>query len=129
MYCFKSLMFLAEVSTKLQKMHFFFNNLRTVTHEGSIATKQMTHFYLFFLLSVTFIFIFENGQNSFSCGPLFGLLWSVKYLNFEQKLPIKTAHHIFLERRHPEVTKNPHYVLSSRGSQKRVSANGLIPVY
>ena len=46
--------------------------------------------------------------------------WSilvVKYLNFCQKLPIQTVHHIFLEIRHPEVTKNLYYVLSSRRSQ------------
>ena len=88
-------------------------------------------FYLLFLLQMfaTFIFIFENGQISFSCGPLFGLFRSVKYLNFEQKLPSRTAYQIFLESRHREVTKNPYYVLSPKGSQKKVSYNGLIPVY
>ena len=60
--------------------------------------------------------------------PPFGLFCSVKYLNFEQKLLIQTAHHIFLENRHPEVTKNPNYVLSPKGSKKKVSANGLITV-
>ena len=58
----------------------------------------------------------------------FGLFWSVNYLNFEQKLPIRTAHHIFLERRHTEVTKNPYYVLFPKGNQKKMSANELIPV-
>ena len=29
-----------------------------------------------------FIFVFEKCQNSFSMGPLFGLFWSAKYLNF-----------------------------------------------
>ena len=46
--------------------------------------------------------------------------WSilvVKYFNFCQKLPIQTAHHIFLESRYLEVTKNLYYVLSSRRSQ------------
>ena len=79
------------------------------------------------LLFVTFLFILENSQNSFSCGSPFGLFWSVKYLNFEQKLLVRTVH-IFLESRHLEVTKNPYYVLSPKGSQKKVSANGLIPV-
>ena len=32
--------------------------------------------------------------------------WSVKYLKFGQKLLIRTVHHTFLERRHPEVPKN-----------------------
>ena len=50
---------------------------------------------------------------------LFGSFWSVKYLNFGQKLPIKTAHHNFLESRHPEFTKNPYYVLSPEWSEKR----------
>ena len=56
--------------------------------------------------------------------------WSilVSIIPFEQKLLIRTAHHTFLESRHPEVTKNPYYVLSPKGSQKKVSANGLIPV-
>ena len=35
----------------------------------------------------------------------FGPFWSVKCLNFGQKLPFRTAHHTFLESRHPEVTK------------------------
>ena len=49
----------------------------------------------------------------------FGPFWSVKYLNFGKKLPIRTAHHTFLESKHPEVTKNPYYVLSPEGSQKK----------
>ena len=59
----------------------------------------------------------------------FDLFWSAKYLNFEQKLPIRTVHHIFLESRHLEVTKNPYRVLSPSGNQEKVSANGLIAVY
>ena len=54
---------------------------------------------------------------SFLCGPPFGLFWFVKYLNLEQKLPIQS--------RHPEVNKNPCYVFSTKGSQKKVSAHGL----
>ena len=76
-----------------------------------METRQMTlFFYLLFLLEIfiTFIFIFLHGQNSFSYGLPFGLFWSVKYFNFEQKLPIRTAHHIFIESRHPYVTKNPY---------------------
>ena len=55
----------------------------------------------------------------------FGPFWSVKYLNFPQKLPIWTAHHTFLESKHSGVTKNLYYVLSPEGSQKKVSAHGL----
>ena len=49
----------------------------------------------------------------------FGSFWSVKYLNFRQKLPIWTAHDILLKSRHPEVTKNSYYALSPDGSQKK----------
>ena len=92
-----------------------------------METRQMTPFFssTFYALFVTFIFIFGNSQNSFTFGPPFGPFWSVKYLNFGQKLPIRTTHHTFLESRHPEVTKNPYYVLSPEGSQNKVSAHGL----
>ena len=49
----------------------------------------------------------------------FGLFWSVKYLNFEQKLSIRTARHIFLESRQPEVTKIHIMFCPSRGAKKR----------
>ena len=65
-------------------------------------------------------------QNSFSCGFPFGPFWSVKQLNFSQKLPIRTVHHNFLESRHPEVAKNSYHVFSSVGSTKKVSAHGLV---
>ena len=55
--------------------------------------------------------------------PAFSPFWSVKYLNFGQKLPIATVHHTFLESTHPEVTKSPYYVLSPNGSQ-----NYILPV-
>ena len=71
---------------------------------------------------MTFIFVFENSQNPFPCGPPLGPFWSVKYLNFEQKLPIRTIHHNFLESRHTEVTKYPHYILSPEWSQKKISS-------
>ena len=70
-------------------------------------------------------FLFENSLNLFSCGLRFGSFWSVKYLNFEQRLPIRTAHNTFLESRHTEVTKNQYYALSPEWSQKKVSTHGL----
>ena len=73
---------------------------------------------------MTFIFLFGNCQNSFSRGPLFGPFWSVKYFPFEQKLPIRTVHHIFLGSRHPEVTKNWYYLCPPRGAKKKISAHG-----
>ena len=63
--------------------------------------------------------IFETSQNSFSCRPPFGPFRSVKYLSFGQKLPIWTTHHTFLESRYPENAKNPYYVFSPEGSQKK----------
>ena len=40
---------------------------------------------------------------------------------FCQKLLTWTAHYTFLEKRHPEVTKNPYYVLSNRRRQLPIS--------
>ena len=51
--------------------------------------------------------------------------WYAKYLSFEEKLPIWTTHHTFLESRPPDVTKNPYYVLTPDGCEKKVSAHGL----
>ena len=85
-----------------------------------METRQITPFFhLFFPLNlfVTFIVVFENSQNSFLCGPPFGSFWSVKYLNFGQKLPIRTAHHTFLENRHPGIFRTFYYVLSLEDSQ------------
>ena len=42
----------------------------------------------------------------------------VKYLNFGQKLLIRTTHQTFIERRHPDVTKNPCYVFPPSGAKK-----------
>ena len=51
--------------------------------------------------------------------------WSVKYLNFGQKLPIWTTHHTFIENEHPEIAKNRYYVLPPKWSQKKASTRGL----
>ena len=81
-----------------------------------METIQMTplFFIYFFALFVTFIFVFENSQNSFSFGPPFNPFWSEKYLNFGKKLLIRKSHHTFLERR----TTNRCFVLSLEGGQK-----------
>ena len=75
-------------------------------------------FYLLFLLFVIFIFVSENGQKSFPCGPPFGLFCSVKYLNFQQKLSIRAAHHIFLKSIQLEVTKI-HIMFCPQGEPKK----------
>ena len=117
--CFNRFRFLAKVSSKLWKCTFL-ENWRTITQERNM-NKWPYFLHLLFPLQlfVAFMFGFENVQNSFSCGPRFGPFWSVKYLNFEQKLPIRTIHHNFLESRHTEVTKYPYYILSPEWSQKR----------
>ena len=86
----------------------------TITQKGNKEAMQMTPFFhLLFLvlLCVTFTFVFENSQ-----------LWSVKYLNIGQKLPIWTPHHTFLEsRQHPEVSKNSINMFAPQGKPKKVS--------
>ena len=64
---------------------------------------------------ITFVKFISEFENSFSYDPPCGPYWSVKYFN----LPIRGAHHTFLESRHPKVTKNLCYVLSPVGSQKK----------
>ena len=64
--CFNRLRFFVEVSTKLQKMHFFGQ-----FKEENMETRQMIAVFssTFSALFVIFIFVFENSQNSFSCSP------------------------------------------------------------
>ena len=126
--CFNRLRCLVAISTKLQRKHFF--GQFKVHNSGRKKRKlyNWPHFLNLFFplwLFVTFIFVFENSQNSFSCGPPFGLFWSVKFLNLGQKIPIRTAHQTFLESKHHGVTKNPYYVLSPDDSQKKVWVHGV----
>ena len=77
--CFNQLRFLAEVSTELQKMHFL-DNLRTITQEGSMETRQMnpfcsSSFSSLFVICSNFIFMWSPHP----VGPF----WSVKYLNLK----------------------------------------------
>ena len=91
----------------------------------------MTPFFIYFFcsncLQHSFLYL-KMVKIYFLNVSFFYLFWSVKHLNFEQKLPIRTSHHIFLISRQPEVTKNPYSVLFPQGSRKTVSANGLAPV-
>ena len=94
----------------------FLNSLRTITQEGNMETRQITPFFssTFSTMFVTFIFVFENSQNSFSFGPALGPFWSVKYLNFGQKLLFRTAHDTFLASRHPLLSRHPLFYLIFR---------------
>ena len=105
---FNRFTFFAEISTKL-----FFGQ-----HANMENRQMIPFFHLLFplYLFVTFVFVFENSQNSFPCGPAFGLFWSVKYINLGQKLSTWAAHHTFVESRHPEVYKNLYYDLSTEES-------------
>ena len=60
--CYNQLRFLAEVSTKLHKLHCL-DNLRTLTQKGAWKTRQMTTFFSsnFPNLFVIFISEFENA--------------------------------------------------------------------
>ena len=75
--CFNTLRFLAEVSTKLQKMHFL-DNLRTITQEGSTETRKMTQFFLstFSALTVFNInfYIWKWSKFIFLWFPLWSIL-------------------------------------------------------
>ena len=105
---FNKLLFLPEISTKLLKKCTFLDNSRIITQEANMETQKMTPF--FHLLSTLYVCNIHsciwNSPNLFSCGPTLGPFWSAKYLNFGQKLLIRTAHHTFLESRHPEVFQN-----------------------
>ena len=67
-----------------------FDNPRTITREGDMKTSQMVQLLLpaffihFFYLPWTFrkhMFAFQNCQNLFWWGPLFGLFLPAKYEN------------------------------------------------
>ena len=103
-------------------MHFFgqFKDHTPRRKHGNQTNDSI--FYLLFLLFVKFIFVFENSQNSFSCGPPFGPFWSVKYLNVWEKLPIWTVHHTFQESRHPEFTKIHIMFCALKGAKRGISS-------
>ena len=75
--CFNILRFLAEVSTKLQKMHFL-DNLRTIILGGKIETRQMTPFIpsAFSALIVCGIhfWIWKYSKFVFMSSPLWSIL-------------------------------------------------------
>ena len=75
--CLNRLRFLAEVSTKLQKMHFL-DNLKTITQEDNMETRQMTLFFssTFSNLTVCNIhfWIWKNSKFIFMWSPLWSIL-------------------------------------------------------
>ena len=120
MNVFNRLTFLAEVITKLQKMHLFrqFKDHNSGSKHENLTNDPIFLSAFFDLTVCNFFSEFESTQNSFSCGPPFGSSWSVKYLNFwPRATDSDSSSHFFLETRHPEVTKNLYYVLSTQRSQ------------
>ena len=97
LYALTDLNFLLRSEQNCKKCTFF-DNLRTITR------------------TITFTFTFENSQHSFSCGPP---LWPVLVCENTSILgkSYRFGQSIILW--HPEVTKNPYYVLSPEGSQNR----------
>ena len=82
--CFYIFRFLVEVSTNLQKMHYF-GNLRTITKERNKEIRQMTPFFssTFWALTVCEIhFCIWKLLKFIFMGSYFCISWSEKYLNF-----------------------------------------------
>ena len=83
--CFNRLRFLAEVSTKLQKMHFFegFEDHNSGRKDGNETNGPIfsSTFSALTFCNIHF-YIWKWSKLIFMWSP-FGLFWSVKYLNFE----------------------------------------------
>ena len=79
--CFNTLRFLADVSTKLQKMHFL-DNLRTITQEESAETNGPVFLSTFSVLIVCNIhfYILKLPKFVFS----WSLLWSILVFKIHQ---------------------------------------------
>ena len=88
--------------------------------------SQLTPFFssTFSALFITFLYL-KIAKIHFLVIPPLVHVDLKKYLNFGQKLLIRTAHHTLLESRHPQVTKNPYYILAPVVGQKKVSVFGL----
>ena len=67
------------------KKYTILETLRNITQQENMETRQMIPFFSSTFSALTSTSEFENTQNSFSCGLLFGPFWSVKYLNFWPK--------------------------------------------
>ena len=82
--------------------------------------SQLTPFFssTFSALFITFLYL-KIAKIHFLVIPPLVHVDLKKYLNFGQKLLIRTAHHTLLESRHPQVTKNPYYILAPVVGQKK----------
>ena len=113
--CFKRLRFLADVSTKLHKRHFF-RQFKNHNSERKHGNSTMTPFVSSTVNALTVcnihFCIWKYSKFISMWFPLRSILvWSVK----------ATDRRTFLESRHPGLTKNLYYVLSNYRSQIPIS--------
>ena len=97
----------------------FLVNLKTITQEENMETRQMTPFFhLLFPVCLSYSFLnLKILIIHFHVVPSLVHSGLQNTTIFVRKLPIQTAHHTFRERRRSEVTKNLYYVSSTRRSQ------------
>ena len=114
---FNILRFLAEVSTKLQILHFFrqFKDRNFKRGDGNYTNNPIFSIYFFSSNCLWHWFLkLKILKIRFNVVPLWSILVCKISHFFFRKLPIQTAHHNFLESRHPEVTKNLYYLSTRR---------------
>ena len=114
-----TLIFFAQISTKLKKLHFFrlFKDYNLGREHENCTNDPIFSIYFFCSTCLYHSFLNLKIPKIYFQIHQFGPFWSVKYLNFSPKATIWTAHHTFLKGRHSEVTQNLYYVLSSCRSQ------------
>ena len=101
----------------------FLDNLRTITQEGNTEIRQMTPFFssTFPALTVCNIhFCFWKIVKTYFHVAPFDPFCSVKFWAKATDLDSPSYFYIILESRHPEVNKNPFYILSPEGEPKKV---------
>ena len=108
-----------KLSTKCIFCNFVLTSPRNLSR-----LKQFTYMHLkslvtnFQKLMFFYFFLFENSQKVFWCGPPFGPFWSVKYLNFGQKLMIRTTPCFFYKVDTPRLLKIHIMFCPSSGAKK-----------
>ena len=125
--CFNRLRFLAENNTKLQKMKFFrqFKDHNLARKHGS-QTNGPVFSSSFSAPFVTFIFVFENNQNLFSCAPPLCSILVCKIFNkcYQFGQPII----LFQKVNNLRLMKIRIIFCPPRGAKKKLSAHELIVV-
>ena len=100
---------------------YFFRRFNDHNSWREMKIRKMNPFFssIFSALTVCNIHFWIWKYSKFT--SMWSPLWSILVCKipsfFYQKLPIRTAHHTFMESRYPEVTKNLYYLLSTCQSQ------------